>query len=104
MMFHHLQNNLQQKAFFNMIIKRVPATKTIIQTWFYILKMIRATTPQLSRTHAICLERTVAEILWLERCRRVHILQILKILQNEHLLANIGVDTAENEPSKVLAI
>ena len=47
--------------------------------------------------------RIVAEILRLERCKGVTILQISKNAANlnEYLDAKIGVDTAENEPSKV---
>ena len=44
-----------------------------------------------------------AKILSFERCKGETILQISKklTLQNEYLDAKIGVDTAENEPSKV---
>ena len=41
----------------------------------------------------------------LERYKSIRILQISKkaLLQNDYLVAKIGVDTAENEPSKVVS-
>ena len=38
---------------------------------------------------------------WVDRWKSVHILERLEVLQNEKLLAKIGFDAAENEPSKV---
>ena len=48
--------------------------------------------------------RIFAKILSLERCEGVQILLISKkylMLKNECLVAKIGFDTEENEPSKV---
>jgi hypothetical protein len=42
------------------------------------------------------------KILSLERCKGFESSRSRKKLQNEYLVVKIGVDTAENEPSKVL--
>ena len=44
------------------------------------------------------IDEMLLNVLRLERCKRMHSLQISKNAENKYVLAKIGVETAENEP------